>query len=321
MKKHDFMKIGTVVTVIVCAVALLAASSEAKYPEKGLTLIVAYGAGGGTDVTARLLASHLEKVLGQPVTVNNITGGGGWVGWSTLAHAKPDGYTIGYLNIPNIYAGYLDPKMKRPENLDSFTPIMNHVTDPCIWAVKSDSRFKTLKELVDYATKNPKQLSITAHGYGNDDHLAILWMESLTGAKFNVIHNESTAISKSQLLGGHVDVLGANVSEVFQMAKKGEIRVLGVMGEKRSPFLPGVPTFKEQGYDIVNSVSRGIAGPAGLPADITATIANALEKTVQMKEHQEKAEQLGLSLDVIKGEEYKKFLKDTEQRIKKLMGW
>ncbi|MBW2146206.1 MAG: tripartite tricarboxylate transporter substrate binding protein [Deltaproteobacteria bacterium] len=321
MKKHCFIPVITIMFVVLFSAALIAGPSEAKYPEKGLTLIVVYGTGGGTDVTARLLASHMEKVIGRPVTVKNVTGGGGWVGWSTLAHAKPDGYTIGYLNIPNIYAGYLDPKMKRPESLESFTPIMNHVTDPCIWAVKADSKFKSLKELVDYAKANPKQKSITAHGYGNDDHLAILWMESLTGAKFNVIHNKSTAISKSQLLGGHVDALGANVSEIFQMAKKGEIRVLGVMGEKRSPFLPDVPTFKEQGYEIVNSVSRGIAGPAGLPDDIAAAIADALEKTVQMKAHQEKATQLGLALDVMKGATYKTFLKDTEQRIKKLMGW
>src|SRR5690554_2113560 len=101
--------------------ALLVATSdlaEAQYPEDPLTLIVVYGAGGGTDVTARMLASDLEEFIGRPVTVQNVTGGGGWVGWSTLAAAEPDGYTIGYLNVPNIYAGYLDPQQNRPENLD-----------------------------------------------------------------------------------------------------------------------------------------------------------------------------------------------------------
>lgn len=295
--------------------------ATAGYPEKGLTLIVVYGAGGGTDVTARLLAGHLEKTLGQTVTVMNVTGGGGWVGWSRLAHSKPDGYTIGYMNVPNIYAGYLDPKMKRPENLESFSAIINHVTDPCVWVVRNDSPYKSLKDLIEAAKKNPGKISITAHGYGNDDHLAILDLQAGTGAKFNIVHNDSTAISRSQLLGGHVDVLGANVSEVFQMSQKGEARVIGIMSAQRSSFLPASPTFKEQGFDYEWSVSRGIGGPAGLPENIVKTLADALEKAFQMPEHQEKAKQLGLTLDVKKAAKYQMFLKNTEQSIKKLMGW
>ena len=247
MKKSRFFQLFLSLIAVLITIVFIVQPAAAMYPEKGITLIVVYGAGGGTDVTARLLAGHLEKIIGQPVTVQNVTGGGGWVGWSKLAHAKPDGYTIGYLNVPNLYAGYLNPKMKRPESLDSFTPITNHVTDPCIWAVKTDSQYKSLKDLIEAARKAPGKISITAHGYGNDDHLAILDVEAGTGVKFNTIHNKSTAISRSQLLGGHVDVLGANVSEVFQMARKGEIRILGVMSPQRSRFLADWPTFKETG--------------------------------------------------------------------------
>ncbi|SMB93645.1 Tripartite-type tricarboxylate transporter, receptor component TctC [Thermanaeromonas toyohensis ToBE] len=292
-----------------------------KFPEKPLTLIVAYGAGGGTDITARLLAAHLEKELGQPVNVINVTGGGGWNGWSQLAHSKPDGYTIGYINVPNIFPGYLDPKVKRPENLESFAVIMNHVTDPCIWAVKGDSKYKSLQELLDDAKKNPEKISFAAHGVGGDDHLALLQVEKVTGAKFKVVHNDSTSISITQVLGGHVQVLGANVSEVFNQHKKGELRVLGVMAEKRSEFLPDVPTFKEQGLNVIMSVSRGIAAPAGTPKEILDILTSALDKATKNPEHIAKAKELGLALDPIKGEDYKKFLKAEEQRIKELMGW
>lgn len=295
--------------------------ANAEFPEKDITLIVAYGAGGGTDVTARLLAADLEKTLGQPVTVENITGGGGWNGWGAIAAAKPDGYTIGYINIPNMYAGYLDPKVGRPETLDSFTPLMNHVTDYCIWAVKADSPFQSVEDVIAAAKADPEAVSITAHGYGGDDHLAILRMEAMTGAKFNVVHNKSTADSKSQVLGGHVDVLGANVSEVASEAKSGELRVLGVMSPERSKFLPDVPTFKEQGFDQVWSVSRGIAGPAGLPEDVQTALIAALEQTITSEAHKQKAEELSLAPEIIKGEEYKAFLKDTEQQIQSLMGW
>jgi len=108
-----------------------------QYPERGLMLIVPYGAGGGTDITARLLAKDLEVALGKPVTVENRAGGGGWVGWGALAAARPDGYTLGYLNVPSMYAGYLDPQVGRKETLESFTPLMNHVIDYNIWAVNT----------------------------------------------------------------------------------------------------------------------------------------------------------------------------------------
>jgi len=296
-------------------------AAQAGFPEKGLTLIVAYGAGGGTDVTARLLAKDLAATIGQPVTVQNITGGGGWNGWGAIAKAAPDGYTIGYINVPNLYAGYLNPKMSRKENLSSFTPLMNHVTDYCIWAVKADSPFKSIKDVLAAAKAGGKGVSITAHGFGNDDHLAIMRMAAKYGGTFNVVHNKSTAISKTQVLGNHVQVLGANVSEVAAQHKSGELRVLGVMAPKRSEFLPDVPTFKEQGFDQVWSVSRGIAGPAGLPKEVTAKLIAALEKTLNSKAHKEGAAKLSLAPEVIEGADYQKFLKETEVEIKKLMKW
>lgn len=291
-----------------------------KFPEKPVNLIVAYGP-GGTDTTARLLAVHLEKELKQPVVVTNVTGGGGWNGWGQLAHAAPDGYTIGYINIPNIFAGYLDPKVKRAESLASFTPIMNHVTDYCLWAVKADSKFKSLKEVIEYAKAHPNELSIAAHGAGGDDDLAIRLISKLTGIKLKVVHNDGTGTSITQLLGGHIDLLGANVSEVVNQHKNKELRVLAVMSDKPSEFLPDVPTFKDQGVDVVRSVSRGIAAPAKTPADIVKVLEDGLTKAMQNPEHVQKAKDLSLALDIVKGDAYLKFLKEQEQSNKELMGW
>ena len=304
--------------VVVLAAATMA---NADFPEKGLTLIVAYGAGGGTDTTARLLARDMERVIGQPVTVQNITGGGGWNGWSTIAHADPDGYTIGYINVPNLYAGYLDPNIGRPESIASFTPLMNHVTDYCVWAVRPDSPYESVNDVIESARTDPQSISITAHGYGNDDHLAILSMEQTTGTRFKVVHNRSTADSKSQVLGGHVDILGGNVSELVAQADSGELRILGVMAPERSPFLPDTPTFKEQGYDQSWSVSRGIVGPGGLPDDLLIQLTGFLEQTITSEGHVGKAADLSLAPEVIKGEEYLSFLENTGQRIEILMGW
>jgi tripartite-type tricarboxylate transporter receptor subunit TctC len=317
--------LGTAAIASMLALCTLAAlgptQAQAQYPERGLTLIVPYGAGGGTDVTARLLARDLEAAMGKSVTVENRAGGGGWVGWGALAAAPPDGYTLGYLNVPSMYAGYLDPRVGRKETLDSFTPLMNHVLDYNIWAVKAGNPFKAVKDVIEAAGKAPEQVTVSAYGAGGDDHLAILSIQAETGVKLAVVHSRSTAEAKAQVLGGHIQVLGANVSEVAEEVKAGQLRLLGVMAPTRSRFLPDAPTFKEQGFNQTWSVSRGIAAPAGLPKDVQARLIGFLEKTLSSKEHQQKAEALSLEPSVIGGEEYRKFLRDNEQSTRKLMGW
>lgn len=309
------------IRILVAAAALLATPALAQYPERNITLIVPYGAGGGTDVTARMLARDLEAVLGKSVIVENRAGGGGWVGWGALAQAKPDGYTIGYLNVPSMYSGYLDRQYNRSETLASFTPLMNHVLDYNVWAVKTDSAFKTIKDVVEAAKKAPDSVTVSAFGAGSDDHLAILSMQAENNIKIITVHHKSTAEAKTAALGGHIQILGANISEVAEEAKAGTLRILGVMSPERSRFMPNAPTFKEQGFNQVWSVSRGIAAPAGLAKDVEAKLNAALEKTLSSKEHQDKAANLSLEPRIIKGADYATFLKDNEVSTKKLMGW
>ncbi|MDC7784431.1 tripartite tricarboxylate transporter substrate binding protein [Rhodoplanes sp. TEM] len=323
-----FMKRFHVTVAAAAALSALALASSAgvdqaraEFPDKNLTLIVPYGAGGGTDIGARLLAKDLDPLIKQPVIVQNITGGGGWTGWGTLATAKPDGYTLGLLNAPSFYMGYLDPKLGRKERLESFTPLINHVIDYVVVTVVPGSPYKSVKDLVEAAKAKPGSISITAHGVGGDEHLAIMQLERMTGAKFKVVHNKATPESKSQVLGNHVQVLACNLSEIVTEVKDNQLRVLGVMSPAKSRFLPTSPTFKEQGYDIEASVSRGIAGPAGLPKDVEAKLVAWLDKVVTSKEHQDKADSLFLELRSIKGDAYRKFLKDNEQTVKDLMGW
>lgn len=123
------------------------------------------------------------------------------------------------------------------------------------------------------------------------------------------------------MLAGNIEVLACNVSEVAEDIKAGQFRILGVMSAERSPFIPNGPTFREQGFNEVWAVSRGIAAPAGLPKDVEIALIGYLEKTIGSKEHKAKAEALALDPQIIKGEDYRKFLKDNEQATKKLMGW
>ena len=297
--------------------------AHAAFPERGLLIIVPYAAGGGSDISARLLARDLEPILGKPVTVENRAGGGGWVGWGSLAQSKPDGYTIGYINVPNIFAGYLDKQSggTRKENLESFTPLINHVTDYNMWSVKPDSKFKTVKDVIEEAKKRPGTVTLNGGGHGTDDHIAVLGIGANTGTTFQMIHFRGTPEGKTQVLGGNIEVYACNVSEGAEDVKAGVIRPLGVMSPERSKFIPDTPTFREQGFNEVWSVSRGIAAPAGLPPDVEAALIAAMEKTIGSAGHKAKAEALSLDPVIIKGADYRKFLKDNEQATKKLMNW
>jgi tripartite-type tricarboxylate transporter receptor subunit TctC len=297
--------------------------AHAAFPERGITVVVPYAAGGGSDISARLLAKDLEPILGKPVTVENRAGGGGWVGWGSLANSKPDGYTIGYINVPNIFAGYLDKQSggTRKENLESFTPLINHVTDYNMWSVKPDSKFKTVKDVLEEAKKRPGTITLNGGGHGTDDHVAVLGIGANNGTSFQMVHFRGTPDGKTQVLGGNIEVYACNVSEGAEDVKAGLIRPLGVMSPTRSKFMPNVPTFREQGINEVWSTSRGVAGPAGLPKDVETALIAALEKTISSPEHKAKAEALSLDPDVIKGDAYRKFLKDSEQATKKLMNW
>lgn len=293
------------------------------FPTRGVLIVVPYSAGGGSDISARLLARDFEPILGKPVTVENRAGGGGWIGWGSLAQSKPDGYTIGYINVPNIFAGYLDKQSGggRKENLESFTPLINHVTDYNMWGVKPDSRFKTVKDVIEEAKKKPGTVTLNGGGYGTDDHVAVLGIGASNNTSFQMVHFKGTPEGKTQVLGGNIDVYACNVSEGAEDVKAGVIRPLGVMSPARSKFLPNVPTFREQGFNEVWSTSRGIAAPAGLPDDVKNALIAVLEKTIGSPEHKKKAEALSLDPEIIKGDAYRKFLKDSEQATKTLMKW
>jgi len=178
-----------------------------------------------------------------------------------------------------------------------------------------------VKDVLDEAKRRPGTITLNGGGHGTDDHVAALGIGANTGTSFQMVHFRGTPEGKTQVLAGNIEVLACNVSEVAEDIKAGQFRVLGVMSAERSPFIPDGPTFREQGFNEVWSVSRGIAAPAGLPKDVEAALIGYLEKVLTSKEHRAKAEALALDPQIIKGEEYRKFLQDNEQATKKLMGW
>lgn len=298
--------------LITIASSLYAMSAFADYPEKEITVIVPYGAGGGSDIMVRTIAPYIEKYLGNDarLIVENRTGASGVVGWQALHNAKPDGYTIGIITTPSIVTKNIEGNANF--SWDDFTIIANMVTDPNALNVRNDSQFESLNELVEYAIENPGIITMGTGNFGGDDHLAGLQLEELTGAEFTFVPFQGAA-ARNATMGGHVAVGNFNLGEAVNY--QDSINILGIMAEQRSDLAPDVPTFKEQGFDIVASSQRGFAGPQGMPDDIVNTLSEALVQALEDPAFQTAAEQQGLVLDFANQKDFSEGLTMFEKQM------
>ena len=307
--------------------ALLAAACAVAqtddFPNRPVQLMVAYPPGGSTDIGARVVASIAEKILGKPIVVVNKAGAGGQVGWTDMARQKPDGYFLGYINLPATNTVVLDAERKAIFGIDAFVPIINQVLDPGVVWVRADSPYKTMQDLVNAAKKAPNTIRTATTGILSDDHLAILMTEEAApGAIFRIVHLDGGATQLKEIMGGHVDVAFDNVGSIVPRVRSGEIRALAVMDHQRSKFLPEVPTMKEVGLPtVISSSTRGIAGPKGIPAPVLKKLEAALRKAMEDPDHVQKLEAAGLAIKIMVGEEYARYYRDTHEQAKKYTEW
>ena len=299
-------------------------SEYASYPEKPITVIVAYGAGGGTDVSARMLLPYVEKELGVTMNVVNITGGAGWVGWTELLKSKKDGYTIAYINTPTVITGYLNPEAKRDPQLDNFALIANHVIDYGTIGIRAnDSRFSNLEEFIAYAKENV--VTATTTGLGSDDHIALLKFNEAFGTKITPVHDTGYGTSKASVLGGHIDALFVNIGDILVDHQGGKLKALAILAPERSSLMEDVPTVEElTGEKVYNWASRGLATVKGVPEEIVEKLSKTFLKAMENKELDEKIKQVGLDMVPLDPEEYYNFLLEEEKALKELLpllGW
>lgn len=295
--------------------------TKPSYPTKPISVIVPFGAGGGTDVGARILAPFVEKELGVPVNIINKAGAAGWVGWTELMNAAPDGYTIGLIASPSLVPGYLDPQFKRTnKSLDDFTLIANQVLDPGVIAINiQDKRFTNLKELIAYAQKN--EVTCAQDGVGSDDWMALMRFNKQYNTKFTSLATKSTAESLTALMGAHVDTVFANVGEMKIPHDSKQIKVIGVMQKERSPFFADIPTVKELGYEVYSASVRGVAAPKGLSPEIKDKLVAAFEKAIKNPEHIKKMKDMGLDVVFMKGDQFRDYIKNDEKIVLQVKWW
>lgn len=272
------MKLRLFAAATLAAASLIAAPmAAAEYPERPVSLMVSYGAGGATDFQARIvtMVAGNEDYLGQPIVIINKPGAGGRVGWNWFAsEAENDGYTMGAYNIPHFVAQSIEGGVKY--SAESFEPIANWGADPAVVVVGADSPYNTIQELVAYATENPGKTTLSGAGLYVGHHIAALQIEKATGAKMAYIPTKGGgAAAMKSVIAGDVVAGVNNLSDAFRAREAGNVKILAVADLERSDFLPDVPTMKEAGYDVDNSSVnfRGVMVPKGTDPAIIEKLA------------------------------------------------
>ena len=250
-----------------------------KFPTKPISIIVPYGAGGGTDAISRAMAKAAEPAFGQPVTIMNKVGANGAVGMTDGVNAAADGYTVTSLAIETV----LHPIMGNVKwKVDDYKSILMTNSDPVSIAVRADSPYKNLEELIAAAKQKPGTMKLATLAPGAITHLAGLSFQEKTGAKFTITPFPSGgAAAITELLGGHADAACITAAEMSQHVKAGKIRLLAILDGQRMKGFPDVPTAKEKGYDMAFSVWRGLAVPAKTPDAVVKVLHDGFKKAME----------------------------------------
>jgi len=253
----------------------LTVTAQAKYPDKPIKIIVGFAAGGPTDIVARLVANRLDKVLGQPVIVENKPGGGSNIASAEAARAKPDGYTLFLGTIANATNMSVYKNLTYNTERD-FIPITQLVSSPSVLVVNNDLPVKTLAELIAYAKANPGKLSYASSGAGGSPHLAGEMLKQRAGIDALHIPYKGAAPAMNDVMGGTVSMGFKTASGVTGTIQAGRLRAIAIASGARLPQLPDVPTLGELGFkDFEVSSWSGLFAPKGTPPAIINTIAKA----------------------------------------------
>jgi tripartite-type tricarboxylate transporter receptor subunit TctC len=302
--------------LVLAALAVVTPAAAQNYPDgKPIEMTVMFGAGSAADVAARHLADGMSKALKAPVPVVNRTGGGGALGYTFVSQQKPDGYAIVW-NSNSIstthYSGTL------PFDYTAFDPVARVSIELPVIAVRADSQFKTLKDLIDFAKANPGKLRIGNSGAGSHTHFAAAAMMATGGAKaIDVPFNGGEATVN--LLGSRIEAVVQLPSAVAPHVKSGDLRVIGCLGTKRDALFPDVPTAQEQGLNVGLDLWRGIAVPKGTPKEVIAALQDAIKTTVASPEFAEAGKTIGFLPAYLPAADFGKLIAEDDAKLATVM--
>lgn len=291
------------------------ASSE-NYPSKPVNVVIAYKAGGGTDVGARILISEAQKNFAQPFVIVNKPGADGEIGYTELLKSKADGYTIGFINLPTFVSLPLQRQTKY--KIEDAEPIMNHVYDPGVLVVKADSELKTLENFIEFAKSNPNKLTVSNNGTGASNHIGAADFAKEADIELTHVPFGGSTDMIAALRGGHVNATVAKISEVANLVKSGELRLLASFTEERLGGFEDVPTLKESGYPVLFGSARAIVAPKGTPKEIIEKLHTIFKTALESEENVEKSKNANLPLKYMSSEDLGKYISEQDKYMKEI---
>jgi tripartite-type tricarboxylate transporter receptor subunit TctC len=322
MQKETFLR--TMVSVSLVAFLILAfavpgVQAQAKFPSRPMTIICPWGAGGGTDAVARMVAVLMEKDLGQPVNVVNRTGGSGAVGHTAAATAEPDGYTMCIATVEITMMHWMGLAKVNYKDMKGVA-LLNF--DPAAVNVRMDAPWKNLKEFLEYAKANPGKLKASGTGKGGIWDLARAGMLKTAGISVDAIPwvpSNGAAPGLQEMMAGGIQVVPCSLPEARALIEAKKVRSLAVMSEKRAKLFPDVPTLKELGLNWSEGAWRGITVPKGTPANVVAILEKSLEKVINNPQFLEFMDKNGYGIWWKPTPEFDKFLAEQDEVKGKIM--
>jgi tripartite-type tricarboxylate transporter receptor subunit TctC len=277
------MKSNLLALAAAATLATIPVSAQTKYPERPVTMVVAFAAGGPTDIIARIVGDHMSKTLGQQIVIENAAGAGGTTATARVATSAPDGYTLNMGQMgTHAAAPALYPALKYKPDTD-FTPIGMAGATPILIVAKKDFPARDMKEFVTYIKANTDKVNQAHAGVGSTSFTTCVLLKSQLGvSKMNAVAYRGTGPALNDLVSGQVDFMCDQITNLTQQVKAGNIKGVAIATAERSPALPDVQTTREAGFgDFQISGWNAIFGPKGLPADIQAKLVDALDKALE----------------------------------------
>ncbi|SFL40540.1 Bug family tripartite tricarboxylate transporter substrate binding protein [Pelosinus propionicus] len=294
-------------------------TTTSKYPEKPITLIVPFSAGGGMDLLARAMEKTATTNLGQPLIILNKPGGGGTIGWNELAGVAPDGYTIGISGVDLILQSlYGSTKYNYPTALE---PIVQITSSPYVMVIQADQPWKNVDDLIGYARQHPGEIKIGNSGVGSVAHVLGEMLAHTAGVTLESVPFRGGSEALTALLGGHIQATFTSPATIKDHIKNGTLRVIAVPSEQRltEPIFANMPTFKEQGLDIVFSNWMGVAVPKEMPIEVKNKLADGLKAIILDPEFKNKLENIGLQVDYLPPKEAQQKWVEDSQKLSKIV--
>ena len=310
MRRFCFVFVG----LLTLALLLPSWAPAANFPERDITLVCPWAAGGGTDTLARTLVKNAKKYFGVNINVVNKVGGTGAIGMNSVATARPDGYTVGVITF-NLSTYRMIGLAELSYKDFDLIALLNR--SPAGFSVKADSQFNTLKDLVEYAKANPGVVTVGHSGPGQPWHLSAALLAKSYNLKLTFVPFDGAAPTRVALVGGHITMAATGMDEVLQFYKTKQVRILAAITPTRNPFFPDIPTVAEAGYPIENPIFdwRGLGAPKGTPPDVLKALRDGFRKAAEDPEYIKLMDELTLPRTYMESEQFGQFLAGLETSL------